>query len=93
MDIITPAYPLAMNFVKLGCLCFGCCGGFECSWGIYFPSKDITCFPTQFLEIAQALIIFIFIMKYKSKAKEGTLCPLYLTIYSATRFFIEFTSG
>ena len=93
MDLITPSYPLALIFTKLGCFCFGCCGGFECSWGLYFPSKDMTYFPTQLLEIAQAMILFIILHKYKNKAKPGTVFPIYIISYSATRFFIEFTSS
>lgn len=92
MDMITPAFPLALIPVKLACFAHGCCGGFECSWGLYYPSAGTTSFPTQLLEIAQAVVLFIFLMKYRNKAKEGTLYPLYLTIYSATRFFIEFTA-
>ncbi len=92
MDLITPAHPLALIFVKLGCFCLGCCRGFECSWGLYFPSNGITCFPTQLLEVAQALILFIFFHKFKDKAKEGTVYPIYVIVYSVTRFFIEFTS-
>ncbi len=93
MDLITPAYPIALTFSKIGCFCFGCCGGFECSWGLYFPSKDVTCFPTQLLEIAQAIILFVILHKYKDKVKPGTIFPIYLISYSATRFFIEFTSS
>lgn len=93
MDLITPAHPLALACSKIGCLCFGCCGGFECDWGLYFPSKDITCFPTQILEIAQAFILFIILHIYKDKVKPGTIFPIYLISYSATRFFIEFTSS
>ncbi len=92
MDMVTPAFPLALIPVKLACFAHGCCNGFECSWGLYYPAIDSTRFPTQLLEVAQAIILFVFLMKYKDKAKEGTVYPLYLTIYSATRFFIEFTS-
>ena len=48
-------------------------------------------FPSQLLEAALALIIFIFLMWYRKKAKEGTLFPVYVILYSATRFFSEFT--
>lgn len=94
MDIITPAYPLALFFVKLGCFCNGCCGGFECSWGLmnyYDESKPIREFPAQLVEAALALAIFIFLLWYKKRAKEGTMFPVYLILYSATRFFSEFT--
>ena len=90
MDRITPAYPLALIFVKLACFCQGCCRGMECSWGWYYPNRDATMFPSQFVEAVLALAIFIFLMIYRKKAKEGTLFPIYLIVYSFTRFFAEF---
>lgn len=96
LDLITPAYPLALIFVKLGCFCAGCCGGFECEWGLmnyYYESDPRREFPTQLVEAGLALIIFIFLMCYRKKAKEGTLFPVYLIVYSATRFCSEFTSN
>lgn len=92
-DLITPAYPLALFFVKLGCFCNGCCGGFECEWGLmnyYFPSDPKREFPIQLVEAGLALIIFFFLMWYRKRAKEGTMFPIYLIVYSSTRFFSEF---
>lgn len=93
MDLITPAYPLALIFTKLACFCHGCCGGIECFWGLtnYInESNPVKEFPVQLVEAGLGLIIFIFIMLYKKKAKEGTLFPIYVIAYSATRFFSEF---
>ena len=94
MDLITPAYPLALIFSKLGCFCHGCCRGFECEWGLinYRDAPNlIREFPSQLLEAGLALAIFIFLVCYRKKAKEGTMFPIYTIIYSATRFFSEFT--
>lgn len=93
LDLITPAYPLALFFVKLGCFCNGCCQGFECSWGMtnyYYNAGPRKEFPVQLVEAGLALLIFLFLNKYKKKAKEGTLFPIYLIVYSSTRFFSEF---
>lgn len=93
-DMITPAYSLGLFFAKLGCFCNGCCGGFECEWGLtnYYnmsdPKKE---FPAQLLEAGLAFAIFIFLLLYRKKAKEGTLFPIYVILYSGTRFFSEFT--
>lgn len=94
MDLITPAYPLALIFVKLGCFCEGCCSGFRCEWGLmnYRNEPDIAKeFPSQLVEAGLGLIIFLFLLWYKKKAKEGTVYPVYVILYSATRFFSEFT--
>lgn len=93
-DLIAPAYPLALIFIKLACFCNGCCQGFECEWGLtnyYYNSGPKKEFPTQLLEAGLALVIFIFLYLYRKKAKEGTLFPIYVILYSGTRFFSEFT--
>ncbi len=91
MDLITPALALRLIFVKIACFCAGCCRGFECSWGWYYPTKDAVMFPTQLLESLMALLIFILLMKIRDKVKSGTLYPIYIIAYSTTRFFTEFT--
>ena len=91
MDLITPAFALRLFFVKLACFCEGCCKGFECSWGLYYPGEDMVMFPSQLLEALVSLVLFGFFMVYRKRAKEGTLFPVYLILYSATRFFTEFT--
>lgn len=91
MDLITPAYPLALVSTKLACFFHGCCSGFECSWGYYDQTECKNLFPSQLVEAGLALLLFIFLLWYRKKAKEGTLFPIYLILYSATRFFSEFT--
>lgn len=93
MDLITPAYPLALVSTKLACFCYGCCKGFECTWGLYNNDTQAYEFPTQLVEAGLALCLFIFLLWYKKRAKEGTMFPVYLILYSATRFFSEFTRG
>lgn len=91
MDIITPALPLALAVSKFGCFCTGCCRGVVSSFGFYNYKTNQTEFPSQLLEMALAFGIFVFLMIWKKKAKEGTIFPIYLILYSSTRFFSEFT--
>ena len=91
MDLITPAFSIRLIFVKFACFFAGCCSGKECSWGLYYPENDAVLFPSQLLEAFVALVLFVFLLVYRKKAKEGTLFPIYLIVYSATRFFTEFT--
>ncbi len=91
MDLITPAFPFALVSVKIACFFHGCCSGFQCSWGYFNQQNNRTEFPSQLLEAGVALLLFVFLLSYKKKAKEGTLFPIYLTVYSAIRFFTEFT--
>ena len=90
MDMITPSYPIALFFVKIACFCAGCCNGFEWEKGLYNAVDDRYEFPVQLVEAALALIIFIFLLWFRKRAKEGTMFPVYLIVYSGTRFFSEF---
>lgn len=91
MDLITPAYPFGLIFVKLACFCQGCCKGMVCpSFGLYNNLTRQIEFPVQLVEMTLAAIIFVFLMCNRKKFKEGTMFPIYLIIYSATRFFSEF---
>ena len=90
MDMITPAYSVANVFVKIACFCAGCCNGFEWEKGLYNAVDDRYEFPVQLVEATLALIIFIFLLWFRKRAKEGTMFPIYLILYSGTRFFSEF---
>ena len=90
IDLIVPAFPLALTIAKIACFCAGCCRGIESSFGLYNNSSGLIEFPVQLLESGLAFLIFIFLIFWRKKAKEGTMFPTYLIIYSATRFFSEF---
>lgn len=90
LDWATPSYPLALIFVKFACFAAGCCYGIEWEHGLYSYRNEKYEFPVQLIELFWALAIFIFMMLYKKKAKTGTLFPIYLILYSSTRFFSEF---
>lgn len=90
IDLIAPAYPLALFFMKLGCFCAGCCGGVPCDFHLFNRHLELDTFPTQLLEALVALLLFFFLLVYKRKAAAGTLLPVYITLYSTIRFFTEF---
>lgn len=91
MDLIAPAYPLALIFVKIACFSAGCCRGVRWIYGVYNPTSRLIEFPSQLLESAVALLLFVFLLICKKKFKKGTVFPVYLMTYSALRFFTEFT--
>ena len=93
LDLITPAYPLGLVFVKIACHFGCCCTGFVWEKGIYNPVTRQIEFPSQFLEADVALLLFVFLVCFKKKFKKGTVFPIYLITYSALRFFTEFTRG
>lgn len=92
IDILVPSLPLHLVFAKLGCFCNGCCWGVDWEYGLYnyhydHPGKQV---PVQAVEALFALAIFVFLLIYRKKAKAGTVYPIYLILYSGTRFFSEF---
>lgn len=86
MDLITPAYPLGLIFVKIACYAANCCRGV--AWIDVFPEPIII--PVQLMESAAALLLFVFLIRNKRKMKKGTVFPVYLMTYSGLRFFTEF---
>ena len=89
IDLITPAYPVALFFMKMGCFCAGCCGGIPCTWGMYNPASGCVEIPVQLIEAGFAAMLF-FIMIQKRKSSSGTLLPQYIILYCGSRFFSEF---
>jgi len=92
MDIVTLLLPIRLFFVKLACYCQGCCWGISWKYGPYnhhydHPGNQV---PVQAIEAFWMLLIFIFLLWYRKKAKTGTLFPIYMILYSVTRFFSEF---
>lgn len=91
IDLVTPSFPLSLVLVKMGCFCEGCCNGAEWEYGLYNHTYDRIEFPVQLVEAGLALLIFIFMMIFRKKIKPGTMYPIYMVVYSGTRFFSEFT--
>ncbi len=89
-DIVTPALPAALVFVKIACFFEGCCYGIQSPYGIYFSDRGFLEVPVQLVESFNALLLFLFLIVFKKFAKKGTMYPAYMFLYSLTRFFSEF---
>lgn len=89
-DMIAPCYPLGLIFSKTACFMAGCCRGIEWEHGIYNYDVGLYEVPIQLIEASVALIIFVILFSLRKKFKRGTGFPLYLILYSSTRFFTEF---
>ncbi len=92
IDIATMFVPVYLFFVKLACFYNGCCWGIPWEDGPYnqhpyHPGRQV---PVQAIECFWCLVIFAFLLWYRKKAKRGTMYPLYMMLYSATRFCSEF---
>ena len=90
IDLITPAYPVALFFMKIGCFCAGCCRGISCSFGMYNQAHGCMEIPVQLIEAGLAVIMFIILLIQKRKSSSGTLLQQYIILYCISRFFSEF---
>ena len=91
-DLLVPGVALGQAFGRIGCFFRGCCYGVKSeSFGMVFPDiKDgLPHVPTQLIESAATLCIFIFLMRRKPKF-NGEHFVLYLILYASARFLIEF---
>jgi phosphatidylglycerol---prolipoprotein diacylglyceryl transferase len=100
MDAFAPGVAIGQAIGRLGCFAAGCCWGRECDlpWGVRFRSDfaapvplDKTLHPVQLYESAADLLIFGLLYWYFGRSpRRGNVIGLYLILYSAARFVIEF---
>lgn len=90
IDLVVPAFPLALILAKLGCYSAGCCGGKFCEFGLVNPGTGNREIPIQLIEAGVALVLFVALEKNSKKLVRGTAFPVYLMAYSAIRFLTEF---
>lgn len=81
------ALPAGEFFGRIGCWFNGCCFGKICALPWAVNSHNAMRHPTQFYLAASAAAIFGIIWWRRDKPK---LFPLYLVLWSASRFIIEF---
>lgn len=100
-DIAMPSIALAQGFGRIGCFLAGCCYGLETDSciGITFRTSayapnNVPLIPTQLLSSGlNFLHFFILIFIAKRFKTDGLVLGMYLTLYSAGRFVIEFFRG
>lgn len=93
-DIAAASIAVAHGFGRLGCLMAGCChGAITDAWyGVYFVSYRVKAVPIQLFESIFLFALFGFFCYRIIKGKSCNL-PLYMMLYGAWRFFIEFFRG
>lgn len=97
-EIFVPVLPLGHAFGRLGCFFAGCCYGVAYNGPLAVTSQyaggDVTLFPVQLLEMALNLVLFVFLWNYcRGKPKGMRALYVYLLLYAAQRFVLEFLRG
>ncbi len=98
VDLVFPCVALGQAFGRLGCFMAGCCYGRETTawWGVTFPEGSfapagVPLIPTQLISAAGDFVIFLVLLWFTKKAKKvGDVTALYLLLYGAGRFCVEF---
>lgn len=97
-DVVLPTVSLAQAFGRVGCFLAGCCYGKACESpiSVVFPPESfapsgIPLLPAQLISAAaDVLLTLALLYTDKHSSKSGKLMPVYLILYSAGRFLIEY---
>ncbi len=102
-DVFAPGVALGHAVGRLGCFAAGCCWGVACrrGWAVTFTDPEanrlvgvplgVPLHPTQLYEaVAEAAIFVLLYRRYARPHRPGAILGLYLALYSAARFAIEF---
>lgn len=102
---VVPFIPLGHSLGRIGCAMAGCCYGivYYGPGAIYYADNhplypffdsSVGHFPVQFLEAFLDIVIMIVLLIFlQKKRKKYDAVFLYLTLYSAMRFFTEMLRG
>jgi len=98
------AAPLSLGHAlgRIGCFAAGCCYGRPTSlpWGITFSDPQslailgVPLHPVQLYEASSNFLLFLFLSLFgRFRRFEGQIFWLYVLLYSAIRFLVEFYRG
>ncbi len=90
-DIAAASIALAHGFGRIGCLMAGCCYGkvTDAWYGIYMQNLGAKVVPLQLYEALFLFALFGFFV-FMLVIKQSCIFPLYMGLYGAWRFVIEF---
>jgi phosphatidylglycerol---prolipoprotein diacylglyceryl transferase len=93
-DFVVTGLPLGHTLGRVGCLLNGCCYGLpsDVPWRIY--TADAFRHPVPLYEAAFNVILYVVLLRmYPRRRRDGDALALYLVLYGAWRYFIEFLRG
>lgn len=106
MDACAPSLAVGHAFGRIGCYINGCCHGkpMDASWwSISYPAENLMvsekfrCLPLHPVQLYESLAnvaVFAFtIWLFNRPHRKGAVAGLYLILYAAARFSLEFARG
>ncbi len=93
LDFGVTGVTLAHAIGRIGCLFNGCCHGIRAAapWGI--PAGGGCFVPVQAYEAAFNLTLYVVLNRAYGRHRPGAVFGLYLLLYGAWRFAVEFARG
>jgi phosphatidylglycerol:prolipoprotein diacylglycerol transferase len=93
-DFVISGIPLGHAFGRIGCFLNGCCYGTPCTLPWAVSMHDAVRHPTQLYEVIFNFALFAGLAWFYQRCrKHGRVLALYLLLYPAWRFCIEFLRG
>jgi phosphatidylglycerol:prolipoprotein diacylglycerol transferase len=105
-DVLAPGVVLGQAIGRLGCFSAGCCWGraTRVPWAVTFTDvysaravgtpMDTPLHPSQLYESLAAFLIFFFLLWLAPRKRfHGQVALVYVALYSAVRFGLEFLRG
>jgi phosphatidylglycerol:prolipoprotein diacylglycerol transferase len=102
-DVFAPAIALGHSIGRVGCFAAGCCWGARSHlpWAVTFTNPEahrlvgvpleVSLQPTQLYEsFAEAVIFAVLYWRFGKRHRPGAIIGLYLILYPAVRFLVEF---
>jgi len=105
LDILALTGCVAEGVGRWGCFFSGCCYGTptDLPWGVTFPEigrrlhaglPGVPIHPTQiYMSLDSLAILGILVLIYRHKRFHGQIISVYVLLYAASRFFLEFLRG
>jgi phosphatidylglycerol:prolipoprotein diacylglycerol transferase len=93
-----PFVALAHGIGRIGCFFNGCCYGIPTTawFGVMFPGHEGPVIPTQLLEAALLVFLYIGLRRLQDSpvmGRPGRILGAYLASYGVIRFLLEFIRG
>jgi phosphatidylglycerol:prolipoprotein diacylglycerol transferase len=105
LDLLALTGCVAEGVGRWGCFFSGCCWGTptDLPWAVSFPAiarrlhsglPGVPIHPTQiYMSLNSLAILGILVLLYRKKRFHGRIISVYVMLYAATRFVIEFVRG
>lgn len=97
---LIPALTLMAGMGRVGCFLAGCCYGKETAGPVYvvftqslFAPRGVHLIPTQLIEAGFEFVLFFVFFKLGKTKWKTKLLSIYLALYAAFRFILEFFRG